>query len=149
MKKQSLLLIATALVAFTACQSESTGYSEEQVDSTVNARVEEIRMQMMMQNDSIISALAIQRADSIIAAMKGGNEVTTTTRRTTTVRNNPNANAPSTTTTTTKPQTVGQGKPAMGDGNTNTVGQGKPKMGEGSNSNTVGSGKPKMGDDSK
>ena len=108
MKKQSLLLIATALVAFTACQSESTGYSEEQVDSTVNARVEEIRMQMMMQNDSIISALAIQRADSIIAAMKGGNEVTTTTRRTTTVRNNPNANAPTSnnqTTTTTKPVT--------------------------------------------
>ncbi|MFN8285903.1 MAG: hypothetical protein U0V74_04070 [Chitinophagales bacterium] len=44
-----------------------------------------------------------------------------------------------------KPETTGNGKPAMGgDNNPNTTGQGKPKMGGGTDS-TVGKGKPKMG----
>lgn len=87
MKKQSFLIMAGALMALASCKNENTdtASNQAQIDSTVNARVEEMRMQMMMQNDSMINVLAQQRADSIIAAMKGGNTVTTHTTRTTTV----------------------------------------------------------------
>jgi hypothetical protein len=99
MKKQSFLLIAGSLLTLAACQNNANeGANQAQVDSMVNARVEELRMEMMAQNDSIINAEAQRRADSIIAAMKGGNTVTTTTKRTTTVKNTPSG----TKTTTTK-----------------------------------------------
>jgi hypothetical protein len=144
MKKQSFLLVAGSLLTLAACQNNANeGGNQAQIDSMVNMRVEELRVQMMAQNDSIINAESQRRADSIIAAMKGGNTVTTTTHRTTTVKNTPGGTKTSTQTT------IGNGKPAMGNGdnNSNTVGNGKPKMGEGNNkSNNVGSGKPKMGD---
>lgn len=89
MKKTSLLLATAVVLALASCQPEAnSSMTDAQIDSLVNARVEEIRMQMMASNDSMIMALAQTRADSIIAAMKGGGSVTTkkTTTTTTTVK---------------------------------------------------------------
>jgi hypothetical protein len=108
MRKQSFLFITGAVLALASCQTESTDNAsdQEQIDSIVNARVEEMRVEMMMQNDSIINSLAAIRADSIIAAMKGGNTVTTKTNttRTTTVRNSGGNPPPKTTTVVSDPQ---------------------------------------------
>ncbi|OSZ79322.1 hypothetical protein CAP35_14005 [Chitinophagaceae bacterium IBVUCB1] len=75
MKKQSLLLLAGGMLALASCQNEAAapaaGPSEAQIDSMVNARVEEARMELMASNDSLINALAQWKADSMIAAMKG------------------------------------------------------------------------------
>ena len=88
MKKQSFLFIAGALFAFASCQNDTndSAASQAQIDSAVNAQVEELRMQMMMQNDSIINAEAQRRADSMIAEMKatantGGNRNTAKTTK--------------------------------------------------------------------
>jgi len=74
MKKQSVLFIAGALMTLASCQNNATdtGANQAQIDSAVNARVEELRTQMMMQNDSLINAEAQRRADSMIAAMGNG-----------------------------------------------------------------------------
>lgn len=73
MKKQVLLFMAGGALAFASCnQAADNNMSEAQIDSTVNARVEEIRAEMMAHNDSLINMMAQERADSIIAAMKGG-----------------------------------------------------------------------------
>ncbi len=75
MRKQSFLFIAgAALLALASCQpnTNETAPDQAQIDSMVNARVEELRLEMLAQNDSLINALAIQKADSIVAAMKGG-----------------------------------------------------------------------------
>ena len=82
MKKQALLLSALGMLAFASCETEVANNDEAYIDSVVNARVEEMRMEMMMQNDSLIYALAQEKADSIIAAMKGGSAVTTKTTTT-------------------------------------------------------------------
>lgn len=81
MKKQSFLIMAGALLAFASCKNENTegAFNQAQVDSMVNARVEDMRVEMMRQNDSIINVMASQRADSIINAMKGGNATTMST----------------------------------------------------------------------
>jgi len=81
MKKQSLLFIAGGILALASCNTDTAGNAEEtqaKVDSMVNARVEEIRMELEAKNDSMINEMAIYRADSIIAAMSG--KKTTTTR---------------------------------------------------------------------
>lgn len=84
MKKQTLLLMAGGLMALASCNNnagEATGASQAQIDSMVNARVEEIRTQMMASNDSLINAMAAMKADSIIAAMKNtGGTITKTTK---------------------------------------------------------------------
>ncbi|MGN6476442.1 MAG: hypothetical protein ACTHKV_04400 [Flavipsychrobacter sp.] len=76
MKKQTLLLLAAgATLAFASCNNKAPatgGMSQEQIDSTVNARVDAIRTELTAQNDSLINALALVKADSIIAAMKSG-----------------------------------------------------------------------------
>lgn len=137
MKKLSFFLATGALLALASCQPEAdSSMTDAQIDSMVNARVEEIRMQMMAQNDSLINAMAQTRADSIIAAMKGGNSVVTkkTTTTTTTVKPTP------------KPETIGNGKPKIGTPtDPNTVGNGKPKIGDKPQEGTVGNGKPKIG----
>jgi len=107
MKKQSLLLFGGALLALASCQSENTtstgGFSQEQVDSIVNARIAEKMTALQASNDSTINALAIIKADSIIAASKGAtatakpattSKTTTTTVKTpsnTTKKNDPGA----------------------------------------------------------
>jgi len=88
MKKRSFLVLAGGLLAFAACNNPAadTGASQTQIDSMVNARVEEIRAQMTASNDSMINALAQIKADSMIAAMKPGTSVTTSTTTTRTVK---------------------------------------------------------------
>lgn len=73
MKKQSLLFVAGAMLAFASCQTTTTQdtATQEQIDSAVNARVEEMRIEMQAQNDSIIMAEAQRRVDSILAAGSG------------------------------------------------------------------------------
>jgi hypothetical protein len=75
MKRQSLLFIAGGLMALASCTSEpaATGndMSQAQIDSAVNARVEEMRIEMMASNDSFINEMALYKADSMCAAMKG------------------------------------------------------------------------------
>jgi hypothetical protein len=126
MKKQSILFLAGALLCLASCQSNmSETNNQEQIDSAVNARVEEIRLEMMMQNDSIINSLAQLRADSIIAAMKGGNTVTTktTTNRTTTVKSTtPTPKQPSTPTSPTATGTKGDEKATGTKGNEHATG---------------------------
>lgn len=76
MKRQSLLFIAGGLMALASCTSETTTttnneMSQASIDSAVNVRVEEMRMQMMMENDAKINEMALYKADSMCAAMKG------------------------------------------------------------------------------
>lgn len=73
MKKQFLLL-GGVILTLASCQSENPaatgGFTQEQVDSIVNARIAEKTMELQASNDSIINALALIKADSIIAAAK-------------------------------------------------------------------------------
>lgn len=106
MKKQTLLLLAAgATLAFASCNNNAPatgGMSQEQIDSTVNARVDAIRTELTAQNDSLINALALVKADSIIAAMKSG------------------APAPKPAAHTTKPKTEKETKPSTPAPNTPT-----------------------------
>lgn len=89
MKKQALFLLAGGLLTFAACTNEqvsSGGFTQEQVDSAVNARVAELQAAMQASNDSAINALAQWKADSMIAAAKGQ---TTSTPKPTTKTNTP------------------------------------------------------------
>jgi hypothetical protein len=80
MKKQTLFLMAGGLLAFASCNTETGGYTEAYVDSVVNERVAQIQMELEEQNEARIHALALEKADSILAARAGK----TTTKRTTT-----------------------------------------------------------------
>jgi len=74
MKKQSLLLITGGLLAMASCNTEpaaTADNSQAKIDSMVNERVEQIRLELQAQNDSIINEMAVFRADSIIAARTG------------------------------------------------------------------------------
>ncbi len=81
MKKQTLFLMAGGLLAFASCNTETGGYTEAYVDSVVNERVAQIQMELEEQNEARIHALALEKADSILAARAGK---TTTTKKTTT-----------------------------------------------------------------
>jgi hypothetical protein len=142
MKKQALFLMAGALVAFASCNTATNdGASEAQIDSTVNARVEEIRLEMMAQNDSLINAMAQMKADSIIAAMKGGSKAPVKKSTTTTKVTDRPVDKP-----IDKPATIGNGKPKIGNQNQDgTIGNGKPKVGDKQQEGTIGNGKPKVG----
>lgn len=97
MKKLSVLLITGVTVALASCGGENTAGtapSQAQIDSMVNARVEELRIEMEAKNDSIINSLAQIKADSMIAAMKG------------TAPTASNVSRPKPTTKPTKPVTV-------------------------------------------
>lgn len=105
MKKQ-LLLIAGTVLTLASCQNEAanTTDNQAQIDSAVNARVEELRMEMMMQNDSIINAEAQRRADSIVAAM--GNANSSTPPKKTATPSKPTENTTSTAQPTKSPEKV-------------------------------------------
>lgn len=78
MKRTTFCLLAGGLLTFAACQQESTtGMTQLQIDSAVNARVDSIRGDMMMRNDSMINALAMQKADSMLMARGSGAAGTT------------------------------------------------------------------------
>lgn len=144
MKKYALLLIAGSLVGLASCGNDTNTMTQAQIDSTANAKVDSLEAAMRMQNDSLINAMALMKADSAakadslahIAAYNAGKAAgsKTNTKKTTT------------TTTTKKPETIGNGKPKMGGSqDPNTIGNGKPKMGGSQEPNTIGNGKPKMG----
>ena len=73
MKKQALFVLAGGLLTFAACTNDQAagGYTQEQVDSAVDARLIELQAQMQASNDSIINVMAQWKADSMIAAAKG------------------------------------------------------------------------------
>ncbi len=123
--------MAGGLMSLASCTTETreSDMSQAQIDSTVNARVEEIRVEMMRQNDSLINAMAQIKADSIIAAMKGGKAVTTktTTTRTTTVKP-ASVTTHSTSTATSASQPANTGK-NTGEQGTNTGKKGDQNQG--------------------
>ena len=110
MKKQGLLLIAGGLLALASCQNDAnTGASDAQIDSMVNARVEELRMEMMMQNDSLINAMATMKADSICGAKTGGSSTSGTKKPSTNTSSKPEPTKPDNTKTSTRPGATNQG----------------------------------------
>jgi hypothetical protein len=120
MKKQALLVVAGSMLAFASCQQEAgmdSAAMQATIDSTVNARVEEIRLQMMASNDSMINALAQWKADSMIAAMKGGTVKTTKPAPKPVAKPKPNVND-------VKQEEAGTTKPNTPTGKNN--GQGAP-----------------------
>jgi len=126
MKKQ-LLLIAGTVLTLASCQNEGTnaGDNQAQIDSAVNAQVEAMRMQMMLQNDSLINAEAQRRADSMIVGMQGSTKTSSSsrpaTRPTTPVKPTP----VNTTPTPTGKTTNDEGKPTGKTTNTQQT-EGKP-----------------------
>jgi len=145
MKHRSLILAAaTGALAFAAsCNNDSGNTTDEaviqaKIDSAVQARMEEMQAQLAAQNDSLINAMAMMKADSMMAAAAAAGNNNTGVNRTvrTTQPTRP---------TTTRPATVGNGKPSMQQGQqSGTVGNGKPSMQQGQQSGTVGNGKPSM-----
>ncbi len=127
MKKQTLLLMAGGMLAIASCNNNAgdAGMSQASIDSMVNARVEEIRTEMMKQNDSLINALATIKADSIIEAMKSGNKPASkpaakpTTKNSASTKGSTPEYAPANTTTT--PGNTGKNTGATG-ANTGKVG---------------------------
>ncbi len=129
MKKQMIFMMAGGLLALASCNNAATtGPSEAQIDSMVNAKLQVKEAELVAKNDSIINAMATMKADSMMMAAKAGAPTTASATRTT---HTPKP-AP-------KPETIGNGKPKMGDKPTNT-------NQNTNNSNTIGNGKPKMGD---
>lgn len=62
---------AAVVLGLASCTQETAvdNASQATIDSIVNARIDSIRMAMMASNDSLIDALAYQKADSIVAAL--------------------------------------------------------------------------------
>ena len=67
--------------------------SQLQIDSAVNARVDSIRADMMMRNDSMINAMAMQKADSMLMA-RGSEAAGTTVGKNTMYLKSQNINQP-------------------------------------------------------
>lgn len=135
--------MAGGLMSLASCTTETheSDMSQGQIDSAVNARVEEIRLEMMRQNDSLINAMAQIKADSIIAAMKGGSSVTTktTTTRTTTVKPKSSTTSGSTAPAAgvgTRPQTPTSQSKWESGGNKGTSSESKWNQGEKKEENT-------------
>lgn len=72
-KSKSIWLLSGAALAFgfASCTQDTAMNTASQatIDSIVNAKVDSIRISMMASNDSLIEALAYQKADSIVAAL--------------------------------------------------------------------------------
>jgi hypothetical protein len=107
MTNKLLLLAAAGTLAFASCQSDvrTTGTDEEmqaKIDSAVQARMTEMQAQLAAQNDSLINAVAMMRADSMMAsaAAAGNNNTgmrrTVPTRPSTSPRNTTNTGTPRT-----------------------------------------------------
>src|SRR5690606_41661845 len=59
MKNRILLLAAASTLGFAACNQSTDGqYTQEQLDSIVNYKVDSIESALKLQNDSLISAMA-------------------------------------------------------------------------------------------
>ncbi|RYE24693.1 MAG: hypothetical protein EOP51_06570 [Sphingobacteriales bacterium] len=112
MKKGLLFIAGGMLLAMASCQNEAnTGTSDAQIDSMVNARVEELRTEMMMQNDSLINAMAIMKADSICGAKTAGTSTSGTKKPSTPAKPSKpvEPTKPDNTKTSTRPGATNQG----------------------------------------
>ena len=129
MKKQGLLLIAGGMLALASCQNDAnTGASDAQIDSMVNARVEELRMEMMMQNDSLINAMAVVKADSICGAKSTGS-AGKTVKKTEPKKPNYGTNTPAPTTGSVEPSTPTNTGKKSGERGENTGKKGDQSQG--------------------
>lgn len=85
MKKQTQFLVAAGILALAA--SCNTGTASDpaaeaaKIDSMANARLEELKLELMARNDSTIMAMARERADSILLAMGNKPAATTAPKR--------------------------------------------------------------------
>ena len=110
MTNKLLILAAAGTLALASCQGDvrTTGTDEEmqaKIDSAVQGRMEEMQAQLAAQNDSLINAHAMMRADSMMAASAAAGNNNTGMRRTVPTRPNTTANttpAPPTTPRTDK-----------------------------------------------
>lgn len=108
MTNKFLLLAVAGTLALASCQSDvrTTGTDEEmqaKIDSAVQARMQEMQAQLAAQNDSLINAVAMMRADSMMASAAAAGRNNTGVRRTVpttrpgtapTVNNTPRSNTP-------------------------------------------------------
>lgn len=101
MKNRILLLSGITAFGLASCTNPTaTGtYTQEQLDSIVQYRVDSIAMELKMQNDSLIYAMA----DSIAMATKSGTTTTTTGNKVTRPANPVNRTITPNTSTTIKP----------------------------------------------
>ena len=99
MTNKLLLLAAAGALAFASCQTETGGGMNDEmmqakVDSAVQARMAEMQAQLAAQNDSLINAMAMMKADSMMAATAAAGNNNAGARRTVPAR--PNTSAPTT-----------------------------------------------------
>lgn len=78
MTNKLILLAAAGTFALASCQSDVRTTDNDEVmqakiDSAVQSRMEEMQAQLAAQNDSLINAMAMMRADSMMAASAGSN----------------------------------------------------------------------------
>lgn len=126
-----LLAVAAGALTLASCQNDAGGdaMSDEvmqaKIDSAVQARMGEMQAQLAAQNDSLINAMAMMKADSMMAAAAAAGNNNTGVRRTVPTR--PSITKPTTPTSTTPTPTgkrnEGQGDPTGKRGATNSEGQ--------------------------
>lgn len=134
MKRTTICLLAGGLLTFAACQQESTsGMSQLQIDSAVNARVDSIRADMMMRNDSMINAMALQKADSMLMARGSEAAGTTVGKNTKSTTTRPTTSTPATTTPATPGNTGKAGTSGSNTGKINTTDEKGQSTQEGTN----------------
>ena len=128
MKKQFLFLAGSAIM-FASCGSNNNqAQTQAQIDSTVNAKLNEHDQANAAKNDSTLKAIEKEKAEAAHREHEHGGK-----------REEGNNAAPAPAPTqTVAPATIGNGKPKMG-GETQTNDASKQ------NSGTIGNGKPKMG----
>jgi hypothetical protein len=82
MKNRILLLSALTAIGFASCTNPNTSgtYTQEQLDSIVQYRVDSIAMELKMQNDSLIYAMADSIAMATKSAKPGSSTVTRPTK---------------------------------------------------------------------
>jgi len=89
MKKYAILILAGSIIGFASCGDDSNTTTQEQIDSIANARSAAMEAEMKAQNDSLINAMAMMKADSAARADSMARisvSSTTTTRTTTTTK---------------------------------------------------------------
>ena len=68
MKKYAFILLAGGFLGLAACGDNKNTTTQEQIDSTVNARSAALEAEAKAKNDSLINAMARMRADSAMMA---------------------------------------------------------------------------------
>lgn len=136
MKKYFLLFAAGGLLTLASCGGENTPTETINVDSLAQVKVDSIAAAEKAISDSTIAAQAVITADSLRMVMRDDSIAAAAAKAA--GRKAPAKRVVTKSTTTEvevapppPPQTIGNGKPKMGDKtqDNNTIGNGKPKMG--------------------